>query len=291
MDAKPKIGRNDPCPCGSGRKYKKCCGATQQPTPVRVNKERDYVALNRAIAYKGKIGRIREEFCQNYINRKKSMIKEIEEDLADQTAAMGETIICHKGCFYCCSQYVGASLQESEVIVYYLYQHEEALSNFLKAYPIWRAKVRENEYPFNRVKQTFNEFVASGLTKENKHAYFEATKLYLDQNIPCAFLSNSACSIYEVRPWACAGVVATTPGEWCSPSNDNKPSVYISRLTPKEISFYRETNSLIMLPAPLAVYEILNGGFIWLSDIPGLDGLDDDAMNDPEVSKILKNYL
>jgi preprotein translocase subunit SecA len=24
-DAK-KVGRNDPCPCGSGRKYKKCCG-------------------------------------------------------------------------------------------------------------------------------------------------------------------------------------------------------------------------------------------------------------------------
>ena len=23
----PKPGRNDPCPCGSGRKYKKCCGA------------------------------------------------------------------------------------------------------------------------------------------------------------------------------------------------------------------------------------------------------------------------
>jgi preprotein translocase subunit SecA len=22
-----KIGRNDPCPCGSGKKYKKCCGA------------------------------------------------------------------------------------------------------------------------------------------------------------------------------------------------------------------------------------------------------------------------
>ncbi|MBF0301994.1 MAG: preprotein translocase subunit SecA [Desulfamplus sp.] len=25
--AEPKIGRNDPCPCGSGKKYKKCCGA------------------------------------------------------------------------------------------------------------------------------------------------------------------------------------------------------------------------------------------------------------------------
>jgi uncharacterized protein YecA (UPF0149 family) len=21
----PKVGRNDPCPCGSGSKYKKCC--------------------------------------------------------------------------------------------------------------------------------------------------------------------------------------------------------------------------------------------------------------------------
>ncbi len=25
--SEPKTGRNDPCPCGSGKKYKKCCGA------------------------------------------------------------------------------------------------------------------------------------------------------------------------------------------------------------------------------------------------------------------------
>jgi uncharacterized protein len=25
----PKVGRNDDCPCGSGKKYKKCCGADQ----------------------------------------------------------------------------------------------------------------------------------------------------------------------------------------------------------------------------------------------------------------------
>jgi uncharacterized protein len=23
---KSKVGRNEPCPCGSGKKYKKCCG-------------------------------------------------------------------------------------------------------------------------------------------------------------------------------------------------------------------------------------------------------------------------
>jgi hypothetical protein len=26
-----KIGRNEPCPCGSGRKYKNCCGPSSQP--------------------------------------------------------------------------------------------------------------------------------------------------------------------------------------------------------------------------------------------------------------------
>jgi hypothetical protein len=27
--AVPKVGRNDPCPCGSGKKYKKCCGKSE----------------------------------------------------------------------------------------------------------------------------------------------------------------------------------------------------------------------------------------------------------------------
>jgi len=27
LKAGEHVGRNDPCPCGSGKKYKKCCGA------------------------------------------------------------------------------------------------------------------------------------------------------------------------------------------------------------------------------------------------------------------------
>ena len=26
METEKKAGRNEPCPCGSGKKYKKCCG-------------------------------------------------------------------------------------------------------------------------------------------------------------------------------------------------------------------------------------------------------------------------
>ena len=283
--------RNAPCPCGSGKKYKRCCGASSQPVPVRVGKERDYLTLNRAIAYKGKIGRMREDFCRHYINNKKTVIKVIEKNLANQIVTRGETITCHKGCFYCCSQYIGGTLQEAEAIVYYLYQHEAAFTDFVQAYPRWRAQVREIESVFNRINQIFSEIMANGPTKENQQAYNEATSLYLAQNIPCAFLSNGICSIYEVRPWPCAATVATTPGEWCSPSNKNEPSVYISNLTPKEIPYFRAPRGLIMSTVPLAVYEILNGGFIWLSDIPGLKGLDDDAMNDPEVKGILQRYL
>ena len=31
-----KIGRNDPCPCGSGQKYKKCCSAKDEAAHAEV---------------------------------------------------------------------------------------------------------------------------------------------------------------------------------------------------------------------------------------------------------------
>jgi len=71
MDKKRKVGRNDPCPCGSGKKYKRCCGARAQ-TYMEREQEIDHFKLNREIAYKGKIGRMREEFCINYIRRKQA---------------------------------------------------------------------------------------------------------------------------------------------------------------------------------------------------------------------------
>jgi putative acetyltransferase len=33
--ATPKVGRNEPCPCGSGKKYKKCCGRVQRCLTAR----------------------------------------------------------------------------------------------------------------------------------------------------------------------------------------------------------------------------------------------------------------
>jgi hypothetical protein len=33
------IGRNDPCPCGSGKKYKKCC--IDKPSPIKLARLED----------------------------------------------------------------------------------------------------------------------------------------------------------------------------------------------------------------------------------------------------------
>lgn len=30
-----KVGRNDPCPCGSGKKYKSCCMNKPKPPPFK----------------------------------------------------------------------------------------------------------------------------------------------------------------------------------------------------------------------------------------------------------------
>jgi hypothetical protein len=51
-----KIGRNDPCPCGSGKKYKKCCGSEQEtdfslPEELRTGTPLDdYMRLVQAVA-------------------------------------------------------------------------------------------------------------------------------------------------------------------------------------------------------------------------------------------------
>lgn len=287
-------GRNAPCPCGSGKKFKRCCGAFSQPTPTRLGNKIDYLALNQAIAYKGKIGAMREDFCRQYIARKQSILKEIEKDQSDKVAAMGEKITCHKGCSTCCSQYILGTLQECEAIVYYLYQHEGILADFLRTYPLWRAKVRENESIFKNIKDIVARLCTEGFTENNRQAYDDANTRFLLQNIPCPFLSKGVCSIYEVRPWNCAKPVVTTPSEWCHPStnvNNDKPSVYISQLTPEEVPLYRNNKAINILLVHLGVYEILNGGFMWLSDIPGLESLDKEATNDPEIKAILSRYL
>ncbi|MEM7175556.1 MAG: SEC-C metal-binding domain-containing protein [Chlamydiota bacterium] len=49
-----RCGRNDPCPCGSGKKYKKCCGQKKSLT------QRSFSQLTASVT-KGGIDRLRSK--------------------------------------------------------------------------------------------------------------------------------------------------------------------------------------------------------------------------------------
>ncbi len=46
-----KVGRNDPCPCGSGRKFKQCCAGKSE----RRSRTASYAAIAVAVAIVGAI--------------------------------------------------------------------------------------------------------------------------------------------------------------------------------------------------------------------------------------------
>jgi len=290
MDTKFKIGRNEPCPCGSGKKYKNCCGARSN-TPIGATEQ-----INRMIAYKGRVGRQREKFCLQYIKHKQAENKEIMSKLIESAESKGETVTCHIGCSFCCVEQVQASLQECEAIVYYLYKHERALRAFLRRYPQWHSEVGRHEAIIEKLSQRYNEMVQSEFSEESMQAYLQEGTIYASLNILCPFLNDSKCLIYEVRPLVCANLVATTPAEWCNPTNPNwirrKFGLLSLGSSAIKVPFYYEIpQNIEIVVMPLAVYGILKGGFRYLSALTGLDSLEAKVMNDPETKATIEKLL
>jgi Fe-S-cluster containining protein len=249
-----------------------------------------------SIAYKGKVGKRREEFCLKYIVHKKELLRQIRLALALSESKTGKHVTCKKGCSYCCSMHIEASLQECEAIVYYLYNNPMVLISFLKAYPVWREQLKRNGDIFKGRGSFWNARV----TRENAvnllREFNEEEQKYFAQDIPCPFLSSHLCLIYEVRPYVCATHAAVTPPEWCKP--DSKEERKNINPTPVEIledrSFYHgdKLKQKILSTMPLAVYEILKSGLSYLSmgGIPEMKDFDRLWLTDPEVMSILRKY-
>lgn len=289
-----KLGRNDPCPCGSGKKYKKCCGITGD-SKVTGKREPNYFEIDRDIAYRGKIGQRRKEFCRRYIEAKKKNISTLQEGQAKMAAERNRVISCQKGCYYCCSAYVEATLQECEAIVYHLYEHSEIRKAFLQKYPQWREDVKRNGDLFKQCGQ----FWKMEITPENawnlKKQADDENRKYYDQNISCPFLNQDLCSIYEVRPYMCVSLTSVSPQDYCRPHSATKPETIraMSQDLLLDCSFYYgKLESPVVSFMPIAVYEILKNGTFYFSrgGIPGLERLDQEFCNDPDVLSTLRKY-
>lgn len=279
--------RNGPCPCGSGKKYKKCCGQARQP-PVG-----DPRALNRAVAYAGVIGRRREAFCREYSATKKQALESISRGLMEDAAKLGETVSCHRGCSACCSLYIAASIQECEAIVYWLYHHPEMLDTFLSNMSLWQDRLLAASSSFNTINTLYGKKLLSHVSDEEKEIFRKAMAEYESHGIDCPFLVDRACSIYDVRPYVCAGVVSVSPSEWCRPFNPDhrrlrfmKTEIKHEKDTPY---FIRPRGGVLFANMPQLVMDIIDGGYAALASIPGLEALQQQVSLDPEVLSVLRN--
>jgi Fe-S-cluster containining protein len=276
-----KIERNALCPCGSGKKFKKCCGSPLIPSSL------DCIALNRMVAYKGDMGRRREAFCLAYLALKKVKIAEMEDKLTQKVTSSHRAISCSRGCVCCCNLFVEATLQECEGIVYYLYQHEEALRHFLKAFDGWRASILNIESCYRHLDELGEKITNDLANEEEKRQYREECGAYARAGISCPFLAEGACSIYQVRPYVCAGLIAATPRAWCNPSHPRNTQVQnfnIRLELAMDMPYFAKSKSnYIFSSMPPLVYRILTEGYDALSSVPGLEKLKEAACSDLEM--------
>ena len=257
-----KPERNAPCPCGSGKKYKKCCGQNQQP---------DYFSINRAAAYNGLIGRQREAFCVDYTAFKAAKLAEIDQALKQEVASTGVNISCSRGCAHCCTQFVVASLQECECIIYYLYKHEKELGHFIRTFGDWRDNILKIESCFRKINDLGEKINLGQATEEDRRLFGEESRVYANQNNPCPFLIEGACSIYEVRPYVCANYFSVSPPEWCQPSHPStRQAIHMKiglQLGNDLPYFALPKGDRIISSMPFLVYRILEEGYAALSSV------------------------
>jgi Flp pilus assembly protein TadD len=74
-----KVGRNDPCPCGSGKKYKKCCMAKDEKASASANAETSASADRRSAQHRP---RARAEEIENIFHRARNHLDRNELDQA-----------------------------------------------------------------------------------------------------------------------------------------------------------------------------------------------------------------
>jgi Fe-S-cluster containining protein len=226
--------------------------------------------------FSGDLGRKRAGFCQQFIRQKQTVFKEIQREIANRAASRGKKISCRKGCSFCCSLYVEASIKECEAIVYYLYLNAGLLASFLRRFAIWREKMSEAGDIFLQCLIALEEMRDVRYLHTPRQSLEELLQAYKKLNIPCPFLDRQECTIYEVRPYTCAIHCATSPAELCKPESLSPPELCKTML-PEEIfdlSFYcgelRDPGISLMA---VTVYEIISGGYLYLSRVTGIRAL------------------
>lgn len=130
--------------------------------------------------------------------------------------AAGQSISCRMGCAACCRMMVPVSPPEAF-----------ALREYIRQLPADR-QTRVND----RLAETIETLKQQGLWDRllevseaspplSDAALEPINRAYYHLRLPCPFLENEICSIYEARPAACRELLVTTPATLCDNIADN----------------------------------------------------------------------
>ncbi len=140
----------------------------------------------------------------------------------------GRDVSCRAGCGACCRQLVPVSRVEARRLLALVESLPEPR----------RTRVRE------RFAAAARAIRAAGLadmllhpTVEQAHMLRDAGLRYFRLGVPCPFLEDESCSIYEERPVICREYLVTSPAERCATLDDVrgvplplKPSIAMARM-------------------------------------------------------------
>lgn len=204
---KEQVGRNDPCSCGSGQKYKKCCLGKTKAIAFHnyLGQKAEYPLEEANLAFNKFMQWLLEISSKQRVSLKNSLeiLQKLYELYEDVQKYFYPFYSCKKGCSYCCYPYVGVSLIEGRLAKKYIKDNisKENQDLFLKK--ILRYK---DDY------LSLQEVNTPGSLTE-----------YLNKQIPCPFLSTDGnCLIYPVRPLACRGLAVISDPEECKLDRSKK---------------------------------------------------------------------
>jgi len=171
-------------------------------------------------------------------------------------------ITCRKECTYCCFHYLAVPLAHGIVIVDYLYNRKELLKQFIHNYEKWRQKVYNisNSIDRNRAQAFSSSMPINDIIAVTR----PLSTRYLEMNIPCPFLVNNTCLIYDVRPLPCSGQHSVSPPAWCDPATAEKAVIY--QLVPDDedlLKILQLADPQLMLyevTLPIMIYKLLTEG-------------------------------
>jgi Fe-S-cluster containining protein len=154
--------------------------------------------------------------------------------------ATGQVISCAKGCAACCRMLVPVSAPEAFALRDMVTTLPESRRQAIRRTLADTTARLEQAGLFAQLLQIAetDRPITDDMMEPINRAYYEL-------KLPCPYLENESCSIYEDRPAACRELLVTSPADWCQ-DMVNKP--------------------VRAIPVPLRVSTIL--GLLW-SDMTG----------------------